>query len=77
MIRAETTEELRAALADTADAEEPVVICVETDRYEGVPAYEGWWEVPVAEISEDPHVQDARETFIESRKAQRQYLETP
>ena len=52
VIRAETIAQLRAALADTAEADGPVVICVETDRYDGVPAFEGWWEVPVAEISD-------------------------
>ena len=27
------------------------VVCIETDRYAGVPSYEGWWDVPVAETS--------------------------
>jgi 3D-(3,5/4)-trihydroxycyclohexane-1,2-dione acylhydrolase (decyclizing) len=77
VIRAETTEELRSALAQTAGADGPVVICVETDRYDAVPAFEGWWDVPVAEISEDAHVQGARETYTRDREAQRQYLEAP
>ena len=77
VIRAETIAQLRHALSDTAEADGPVVICVETDRYDGVPAFEGWWEVPVAEVSEDPHVQDARDTYTENRQAQRRYLEAP
>jgi 3D-(3,5/4)-trihydroxycyclohexane-1,2-dione acylhydrolase (decyclizing) len=40
-----------------------VVICVEVERYAGVPDFEGWWEVPVAEVSEDPHVQKARAEY--------------
>ena len=28
------------------------VIAVATDRYEGVPGYESWWDVPVAEVVE-------------------------
>ena len=28
------------------------MIHVETDRYAGVPDFEGWWDVPVAEVSE-------------------------
>ena len=63
--------------ADSAHADGPVVICVETDRYAGVPGFESWWEVPVAEISVDPSVQRARETFLANRRSQRQYLRTP
>jgi TPP-dependent trihydroxycyclohexane-1,2-dione (THcHDO) dehydratase len=77
VIRAETIDELRAALDDIADAEGPVVICVETDRYDGVPNLDGWWEVPVAEISEDPLVRSARETYEQPRRDQRLFLETP
>ena len=28
----------------------PVVVHIEADRYAGVPGYEGWWDVPVAEV---------------------------
>jgi 3D-(3,5/4)-trihydroxycyclohexane-1,2-dione acylhydrolase (decyclizing) len=74
VIRTKTVDELRAALADARGADGPVVVHIETDRYEGVPSYDGWWEVPVAEVSEDPAVQAAREAFERDRKAQRQYL---
>jgi len=33
---------------------------VQVDRYEGVPSYESWWEVPVAEVSMSPEVEAAR-----------------
>jgi 3D-(3,5/4)-trihydroxycyclohexane-1,2-dione acylhydrolase (decyclizing) len=36
------------------------VIHIQTDRYESVPAYESWWEVPVAEVAQNPEVQKAR-----------------
>lgn len=74
VIAAATVDELRAALADTADADAPVVICVETDRYDGVPNYEGWWDVPVAETSERSEVQAAREAYLQGRTGQRKYL---
>jgi 3D-(3,5/4)-trihydroxycyclohexane-1,2-dione acylhydrolase (decyclizing) len=74
VIRTTTVDELRAALADARGADGPVVVHIETDRYEGVPSYDGWWEVPVAEVSDDPAVQAAREAFERDRKAQRQYL---
>ena len=46
--RVGTREQLAVALAATADPRGPVAIYVETDRYAGVPNYDGWWDVPVA-----------------------------
>ena len=70
VIRAATIDELREALDEAKAATGgPVVVHVETDRYAGVPAYEGWWDVPVAEVSDDPAVQEARGST--SRRARR------
>jgi 3D-(3,5/4)-trihydroxycyclohexane-1,2-dione acylhydrolase (decyclizing) len=78
VIRASSIEELRAALDEAKAATGgPVVVHVETDRYAGVPSYEGWWDVPVAEVSDDPAVQKARREYEEARRAQRQYVDTP
>ena len=46
------SRELRGALAGARGADGPVVVYIETDRYAGVPGYESWWDVPVAEVSE-------------------------
>jgi 3D-(3,5/4)-trihydroxycyclohexane-1,2-dione acylhydrolase (decyclizing) len=78
VVRTRTIDELREALEGAkASAGGPVVVHVETDRYAGVPAYEGWWDVPVAELSDDPAVQEARREYERAREAQRQYLDTP
>jgi 3D-(3,5/4)-trihydroxycyclohexane-1,2-dione acylhydrolase (decyclizing) len=53
------------------------VIHIEVDRYAGVPSYDGWWEVPVAEVSDDPRVRAAREEYEQARQAQRRYVESP
>ena len=76
--RTRTIEELREALEGAKDVTGgPVVIHIEADRYAGVPSYEGWWDVPVAEISDDPAVQEARREYENARKAQRQYVDKP
>ena len=49
--RARSTE-LREALERAKGERRSTVIVVEVDRYEGVPGYESWWDVPVAEVSE-------------------------
>ncbi len=77
VIRTGTIPELRAALDDARGAAGPVVVYIEADRYAGVPSYEGWWDVPVAETSEEPAVQAVREEYERARRAQRTYLESP
>jgi 3D-(3,5/4)-trihydroxycyclohexane-1,2-dione acylhydrolase (decyclizing) len=74
VIRARGADEVRAALADAHGADGPVVIHVEVDRYAGVPSYEGWWDVPVAEVSEVASVQAARERYEADRPARHGYL---
>jgi len=76
VIRAGSVSELRTAL-ETAKAEtQTTVIAVETDRYEGVPSYESWWDVPVAEVSEAEPVRAARAAYEEARAAERRHLAT-
>ena len=50
---------------------------IEVDRYAGVPSYESWWDVPVAEVSDDDVGAAARAEYERARRAQRQYVETP
>ncbi|HET8980326.1 MAG TPA: 3D-(3,5/4)-trihydroxycyclohexane-1,2-dione acylhydrolase (decyclizing) [Solirubrobacteraceae bacterium] len=74
VIRAQSVDDLRSALAGARDADGPVVIHIAADRYAGVPAYDGWWDVPVAEVSEQGSVRAAREGYEQARGAQRAYL---
>jgi len=77
VIRTKTIPELRGALAEARGAEGPVVVHIKADRYLEVPNYEGWWDVPVAEISDEADVRAARETYDHLRQAQRAHLEAP
>jgi 3D-(3,5/4)-trihydroxycyclohexane-1,2-dione acylhydrolase (decyclizing) len=78
VIRATSVEGLRSALEEAKAATGgPIVVHIETDRYAGVPSYEGWWDVPVAEISDDPAVQKARREYEAARQAQRDYVDSP
>ncbi len=74
VIRARTIEDLREGLAGARGAAGPVVIHIEADRYQGVPNYESWWDVPVAEVSEEETVRAAREAYERDHANQRQYL---
>jgi 3D-(3,5/4)-trihydroxycyclohexane-1,2-dione acylhydrolase (decyclizing) len=75
VIRAGSVVELRAALQRARGADGPVVIHITADRYAGVPSYDGWWDVPVAEVSEQDGVRTAREAYERARTAQRSYVE--
>jgi 3D-(3,5/4)-trihydroxycyclohexane-1,2-dione acylhydrolase (decyclizing) len=78
VVRVRTVDELREGLEGAkAVSGGPVVVHIETDRYAGVPSYEGWWDVPVAELSDDPAVQEARREYERAREAQRQYIDPP
>ncbi|HEY2937948.1 MAG TPA: 3D-(3,5/4)-trihydroxycyclohexane-1,2-dione acylhydrolase (decyclizing) [Gaiellaceae bacterium] len=74
VIRTATIEELRAALEEARAETGPVVIAVEVDRYEGVPGYESWWDVPVAEVSEVSAVRAARERYETAREDERSHV---
>ena len=74
VIRTKTVEELKDALSEAKDVDRTVVIYVPVDRYEGVPSYESFWDVPVAEVSEMETVATSREEYAEGRRTERRYL---
>ena len=74
VVRRATIAELRDALAGARGADGPVVVYIEADRYAGVPSYETWWDVPVAEVSEEDTVRSARAEYERAHASQRQYL---
>jgi 3D-(3,5/4)-trihydroxycyclohexane-1,2-dione acylhydrolase (decyclizing) len=74
VVRATSIAELREALAGARGASGPVVVHIEADRYNGVPSYESWWDVPVAEVSEEETVRAARSDYERAHAGQRQYL---
>src|SRR5918992_1167124 len=74
VFRAGTVSELHDMLAEAKGVDRTVVIHVPVDRYEGVPTYESFWDVPIAEVSEMDPVVDARKVYAEGRQAERPYL---
>jgi 3D-(3,5/4)-trihydroxycyclohexane-1,2-dione acylhydrolase (decyclizing) len=74
VFRAKSVEELRDALAAAKQVDRTVVIHIGTDRYEGVPDYESWWEVPVAEVSQSSEVEAARQEHERASAKRRWHL---
>ena len=63
------------ALKQAKAADRTAMVYVPTDLHRTIPGYNAWWEVPVAEVSDSPAVQDARKRYEESKtNEQRMYL---
>lgn len=73
-IECRTYDEYVAALKAARDTDKTTVITIENDRMLGVPDYESWWDVPVAEVSDTPSVQEARRNYETMRRRERDYL---
>jgi 3D-(3,5/4)-trihydroxycyclohexane-1,2-dione acylhydrolase (decyclizing) len=71
VIRCRSVADLRAGLEEAKREESTVVLAIEVDRYEGVPSYEGWWDVPVAEVSSVDAVRAARRAYEQARERER------
>src|SRR5690606_31027986 len=71
VLRAANRDELADALTAAKKMDETVCIVVETDRRQRVPSYESWWDVAVAEVSENPDVQRARAEYEAAKQKER------
>ncbi len=74
VIRANNRDELADALEQAKQVDHTVCIVVETDRRQRVGGYELWWDVAVAEVSENPAVQQARAGYEQAKAKERNYL---
>jgi 3D-(3,5/4)-trihydroxycyclohexane-1,2-dione acylhydrolase (decyclizing) len=73
-VKAENLAELKRALEEAKSADRTSVVVIETDASVGVPGYESWWDVAVAEVSELDSVREARARYEEARKRERHHL---
>jgi 3D-(3,5/4)-trihydroxycyclohexane-1,2-dione acylhydrolase (decyclizing) len=74
VIECESYDDFVTALVTAREVDRTTVIYIPNDRYVGVPGYESWWDVPVAEVSEMHTVQAAREEWEENRAKERYFL---
>jgi 3D-(3,5/4)-trihydroxycyclohexane-1,2-dione acylhydrolase (decyclizing) len=72
-IRAQSYDQLGAALKEARGQARTSVVVVETDYHDRVGGYNSWWDVPIAEVSENSAVRDARTAYVEAVKKERYY----
>ncbi len=71
-----TPDELREALREARDESRVCVIVAETEKYRGLPPSQVWWDVAVAEESQDPVTRELRAEYEKERtRLQRFYYE--
>jgi 3D-(3,5/4)-trihydroxycyclohexane-1,2-dione acylhydrolase (decyclizing) len=73
-MKARSLAELKDALKKAKEFDRTTVIVIETDPSVGVPGYESWWDVAVAEVSDSEDVREARTRYEAARKRERHYL---
>lgn len=74
VIKATTRESFSKAIEEAKTIQNrPVCIVTEVDRRQRVAGYESWWDVAIAEVSENPDVQQARDQYEAEKKQERYY----
>ncbi len=76
-VTARTYDQLAGALAEAKKQPRTSVVVVETDYNDRVGGYHTWWDVPIAEVSENQAVQKARAAYVEAMKKERYFWPAP
>jgi 3D-(3,5/4)-trihydroxycyclohexane-1,2-dione acylhydrolase (decyclizing) len=65
--RVKTPEEFRQALRESRAETRACIIVAETEKYHFPPGSGVWWDVAVAEVSQDPVTRKLREEYVATR----------
>lgn len=74
VFKATDAASLKEALTKARHEKKVSVVYIETHLHRTVKGYHAWWEVPVAEVSTAPSVQNAYNAYKENKKQQRIFL---
>jgi len=74
-IRVEDAASLEKALAEAETVKDrPTVIDVKVDKEDLIGGYDGWWDVPIAEVSTSEPVRQAREAHAGGVARERRFV---
>jgi len=71
---ATNVHELRQALTSARNEDRTTLVYVRVDSEVRVPSYEGWWDVPIAEVSDERGVNEARDAYERDTLQQRTFV---
>jgi len=69
-----TYDDFVDAFKKAHETDRTTVVYIQNDRYVGVPGYDSWWDVHVAEVSEMESVREARREWEPMRAKERYFL---
>jgi 3D-(3,5/4)-trihydroxycyclohexane-1,2-dione acylhydrolase (decyclizing) len=70
-IAADGPQQLRSALEEAKAESRTTLVYVQVDPDSHVPNFEGWWDVPIAEVSQEDAVNSTRAEYEEDIRKQR------
>lgn len=73
VFEAQDLPSLKTALKQAKKQEHTTVVVIEADREQRVEGYESWWDVPIAEVSQNPGVEAARREYQIAKQKERYY----
>jgi 3D-(3,5/4)-trihydroxycyclohexane-1,2-dione acylhydrolase (decyclizing) len=74
VIECETRDDFARAIEEAGKTDRTTVIHSRVDRYCGVPGYDSWWDVHVAEVSDMETVRESRKNWETMREKERYFL---
>lgn len=74
VIECATYDDFAKAIKTAETIDKTTVIYIQNDRYVGVPGYDSWWDVHVAEVSEMESVREARKAWEKMRAKERYFF---
>ena len=72
-VKVKTKQRLEKSIRQARENHGSTLIEILVDRSVGVPGYEAWWDVPVAEVSESDGVTKIRKEYNKKKKGERNF----
>ena len=72
-VKVKTKQRLEKSIRQARKNDGSTLIEILVDRSVGVPGYEAWWDVPVAEVSESDRVTKIRKEYDKKKKGERNF----
>ena len=72
-VKVKTKQGLEKSIRQARESDGSTLIEILVDRSVGVPGYEAWWDVPVAEVSESDGVTKIRKEYDKKKKGERNF----
>lgn len=72
-VKVKTKQRLEKSIRQARENHGSTLIEILVDRSVGVPGYEAWWDVPVAEVSESDRVTKIRKEYNKKKKGERNF----